>query len=129
VPALVACFGTAAAGLALVARPGLPLGPLVAVAALVGVGIFAGQPGLNALAASLYPTDQRSTGIGAALGIGRIGAILGPVLAAALMARGWADEAIFRLSAVPALLSAAAMIALARVLPPRGADPSARGAA
>jgi AAHS family 4-hydroxybenzoate transporter-like MFS transporter len=129
VPVLVACFGTAAAGLALVARPGLPLGPLVAVAALVGVGIFAGQPGLNALAASLYPTDQRSTGIGAALGIGRIGAILGPVLAAALMARGWADEAIFRLSAVPALLSAAAMIALARVLPPRGDAPSARGTA
>lgn len=117
VPVLVACFGTAAAGLALVARPGLPLGPLVAVAALVGVGIFAGQPGLNALAATTYPTDRRSTGIGAALGIGRIGAILGPLLAAALMSRGWADEAIFRLAAVPALVSAAAVLALSRVLP------------
>jgi AAHS family 4-hydroxybenzoate transporter-like MFS transporter len=116
VPVLLGCFASAAASLSLVATPGLPFALLSALAFVAGWGIFAGQPGLNALAATFYPTDLRSTGIGAALGVGRFGAILGPVLAAALMARGWPHQAIFRAAAVPALVSAAAVIALGVIL-------------
>ena len=35
---------------------------------------------LNALSATYYPTYLRSTGIGWGLGIGRVGAIIGPWL-------------------------------------------------
>ena len=45
-----------------------------------GSGIIGGQTGANVLAASIYPTFIRSTGVGWALGIGRIGSIVGPVL-------------------------------------------------
>ena len=134
VPVLTTCFAAAALNLALVGQPGLPLAALVAVAFVAGWGIFGGQPGLNALAATYYPTDLRSTGIGAGLGIGRFGAILGPVLAGELMLRGWSTEDLFRAAAAPAAISTIAILAMRRVLgraderrpvadPARGSDP------
>jgi AAHS family 4-hydroxybenzoate transporter-like MFS transporter len=124
VPVLATCFAAAAASLAAVGEAGLPVAALAAVAFVVGWGIFGGQPGLNALAATYYPTDLRSTGIGAALGVGRFGAILGPLVAGALLAAGWSGAALFRAAALPALVSMAAVLALRRVLastPGRGA--------
>jgi len=109
---LAACFASAAVTLVLIGRPGMPLALLFLVAFLTGWGVFGGQPGVNALAATLYPTDLRSTGIGAGLGIGRFGAILGPVLAGALMLRGWSTEAIFRTAAVPAVVAMLAVLAM-----------------
>ena len=114
-PVLFACFGGAAACLAVIGRPELPLGALVAVAFLTGWGVFGGQPGLNALAATYYPVHLRSTGIGAALGVGRLGAVLGPLLAAELLRRQWSSEALFQAAAVPAIVSAVAVLALRRV--------------
>jgi AAHS family 4-hydroxybenzoate transporter-like MFS transporter len=125
VPVLATCFASAAVNLVLIGRPGLPLEILFAVAFLAGWGIFGGQPGVNALAATYYPTDLRSTGIGAGLGIGRLGAILGPVLAGALMLRGWSTEELFRAAAVPAALSTIAILSMRRVLGPMDADRSA----
>jgi AAHS family 4-hydroxybenzoate transporter-like MFS transporter len=63
-----------------------------------------------------YPTNLRSAGVGAGLGIGRFGAILGPLVASALVARQWPMGALFRVAAVPALLAAAAVAALPWVL-------------
>jgi AAHS family 4-hydroxybenzoate transporter-like MFS transporter len=112
---LGACFATAAVSLLLIGRPGTPLPALFVIAFLAGWGIFGGQPGVNALAATLYPTDLRTTGIGAGLGIGRFGAILGPVLAGALMLRGWSTEALFRAAALPAVVSVLAILAMRSV--------------
>jgi AAHS family 4-hydroxybenzoate transporter-like MFS transporter len=109
---LFACFAGAAANLAVVGGPGLPLAVLVAIAFLIGWGVFGGQPGLNALAATFYPIHLRSTGIGAALGVGRLGAVLGPLLAAELLRRQWSGEALFQAAAVPAVVSALAVLAL-----------------
>src|SRR5262249_26262610 len=78
---LVACFGGAAVMIALIGQPGLTATMLFVVVFLAGWGIFAGQAGNNAVAATYYPTTLRSTGVGAALGIGRIGSILGPTVA------------------------------------------------
>jgi AAHS family 4-hydroxybenzoate transporter-like MFS transporter len=98
----------------------LLLWALVAVAFLAGWGIFGGQPGVNALAATWYPTDLRSTGIGAALGVGRFGAILGPVVAGALMLRQWSTQELFQAAAIPAVASAALIFAMRWVIePPR----------
>jgi MFS transporter, AAHS family, 4-hydroxybenzoate transporter len=117
---LTACFALAAVNLALIGQPGLPLWGLVAVAFMAGWGIFGGQPGVNALAATWYPTDLRSTGLGAALGVGRFGAILGPLVAGALMLRQWSTQELFQAAAIPAVASAALIFVMRWVIePPR----------
>lgn len=116
VPVLGTCFASAAASLIVIGHPGLPLEALFAVAFLAGWAIFGGQPGVNALAASFYPTDLRSTGIGAGLGIGRFGAILGPVLAGELLLQGWSTEALFRAAAAPAAIATIAILSMRPVL-------------
>jgi AAHS family 4-hydroxybenzoate transporter-like MFS transporter len=72
---------------------------------VAGWCVVGGQPGLNALSASYYPTYMRSTGVGAGLGIGRIGAIVGPLIGGELLARQWGSEELFYAAALPALIS------------------------
>jgi AAHS family 4-hydroxybenzoate transporter-like MFS transporter len=64
---------------------------------------------MNALAAEFYPTAVRSTGVGWALGIGRIGSIVGPVVGGLFIALGWSTDRIFVAAAVPAALAALAV--------------------
>jgi AAHS family 4-hydroxybenzoate transporter-like MFS transporter len=116
IPMLTACFAIAAASLALLGEPSLTLPLLFVVAFLTGWGIFGGQPTLNALSASYYPTDLRSTGIGAGLGIGRIGAIVGPVVAGELMRAQWSTEALFHAAAIPAALATISVLVFARAV-------------
>jgi AAHS family 4-hydroxybenzoate transporter-like MFS transporter len=82
------------------------------VVVVAGMGIVGGQAAVNALAATYYPTSLRSTGIGWSLGIGRIGAIVGPVLAGELMALHWSNQQLFIAAAVPALISAVVMLGM-----------------
>ena len=77
--------------------------------ALIGAGVFLG---LNALAGTIYPTYMRATGAGWALGIGRIGAIAGPVLGGNLLALGMARPSILTLTAIPFIFCALALFAL-----------------
>ena len=112
VAVLTGCFTLAAINLAVIGQPGLSLSLLFVVAFLAGLGIFAGQPGLNSFAATVYPTDVRSTGIGTGLGIGRFGAFLGPILAGELMRRHWSGQDLFHAAAIPAALSALAIFSV-----------------
>jgi AAHS family 4-hydroxybenzoate transporter-like MFS transporter len=118
IPVLAACFGTATISLALLGQPSLALGLIFVVAFFAGWGIFGGQPSLNALSATFYPTDLRSTGIGAGLGVGRFGAVFGPSLAGLLMARQWSTESMFYTFAVPALLATIAALLMTRAMSP-----------
>jgi MFS family permease len=103
--------------IALIGQPGLSVAMLFVVVFLAGFGIFSGQAGNNAVAATYYPTTLRSTGVGAALGIGRIGSILGPYVAEFMRPR-YSTQQLFLVFAVPALLSAAAVAALRTVMRP-----------
>jgi AAHS family 4-hydroxybenzoate transporter-like MFS transporter len=76
---------------------------------LAGAGIIGGQTAANALAAAAYPTQIRSTGVGWALGIGRIGSIIGPLVAAGLLMVHVSVRGIFLVSAIPALVAAGAI--------------------
>ncbi|SDJ56488.1 MFS transporter, AAHS family, 3-hydroxyphenylpropionic acid transporter [Paraburkholderia steynii] len=79
-------LGIAAALAALVAANGgvsMACGGLLAGLFLVG-----GQSVLYALASSIYPTHVRGTGVGAAVAVGRMGSILGPLIAGQLLAIG-----------------------------------------
>jgi AAHS family 4-hydroxybenzoate transporter-like MFS transporter len=65
-----------------------------------------------AVAASVYPTAIRGTGLGWALGVGRIGTIIGPTLAGILLATGIATPKLFILSAIPVAIGAVAAFVL-----------------
>jgi AAHS family 4-hydroxybenzoate transporter-like MFS transporter len=103
---LVPAFCVAAIAIALIGREGIPAAALFAVVTVAGLCIIGGQPAVNALAASYYPTALRSTGIGWSLGIGRVGSILGPMLGGELIRRQWSNSSIFATIAVPAVVSA-----------------------
>lgn len=73
---------------------------LAAAVASFGLGFFlsGGQFLLYGIATDLYPRAVRGTGTGFAVGVGRCGAVLGPLLAGALLARsGNADHALLAL--------------------------------
>jgi MFS transporter, AAHS family, 4-hydroxybenzoate transporter len=82
---------------------------MMTVTVILGCCVQGAQAGLNALAASFYPTSMRSTGVGWALGVGRIGSIVGPVLGGMLLSLEWSPQQIFLAAAVPALCSALAI--------------------
>src|SRR5205085_2688245 len=75
---LGSAYASAAFSIVFLAVSGATAPLLLTAAALAGVGTVGSQIGLNALCAQLYPAAIRATGIGWALGIGRIGSIIGP---------------------------------------------------
>jgi AAHS family benzoate transporter-like MFS transporter len=91
-PVTVMSFGGAAIALALLstAPPTWAVYLLVAVA---GLGTTGTQILLNAFVAIYYPAGIRTTGLGMSLGVGRIGAIVGPtfggLLAGAQLSLSW----------------------------------------
>jgi MFS transporter, AAHS family, 4-hydroxybenzoate transporter len=88
----------------------------LAIAFGAGFGLIGGQAAANALAAMSYPTEMRSLGAGWALGIGSVGSITGPAIGAMLLEGQVGIRNVFLLSAVPALLTALAMLALGWLL-------------
>jgi len=91
--------------------------PLATIAIFLG-GFFliGGQNAANALSATFYPTMVRSTGVGWALGIGRIGSIIGPFIGGIMLARQVSTETLFTYAAVPALIACVASFALVGVV-------------
>jgi len=118
---LIAAFIASAV---LIAAMGTCVGyfPGLAVAA-VFAGFFssAAGGGLIAVAAGAYPVDARATGVGWALGLGRLGSILGPLGAGFLVGQGWRVSHIYFAMAGPALLAAGLMMLLARDMASRQA--------
>jgi AAHS family 4-hydroxybenzoate transporter-like MFS transporter len=89
--------------------------PLVTVAIFfAGFCIVGGQIAANALTAECYPTAVRSTGVGWALGIGRVGSIIGPLVGGELLALHWDARSLFFIAAAPALCAALAALLLSR---------------
>ncbi len=79
---------------------------------LAGFFVLGGQLGLNASAATLYPTFMRSTGAGWGLGIGRIGSIAGPIVGGVLITSGISHQQLFLIAACPMLVCAVSIMVL-----------------
>lgn len=77
-----------------------------------GAGVIGSQFCINALASAFYPTAVRSTGVGWALGIGRIGSILGPLVGGFALASGATMAAIFSGAALPIVVCSVAVMLL-----------------
>jgi AAHS family 4-hydroxybenzoate transporter-like MFS transporter len=115
-PMLALTFAVATGSVALIGVPGLSLPVLYLIVFIAGWCIVGGQPGLNALSSSYYPTYLRSTGVGAGLGIGRIGAIVGPMIGGALVAAQWTPQQLLWAAALAPAISTAVVITLWFVL-------------
>ena len=106
-------FLTAAASIFLLSfqLPSLLLYLLVAVA---GIGSIGTTILVNAYTANYYPAGSRATALGWSLGIGRLGAILGPIFGGLVLASNLGLEWNFYAFAIPALLGALVIFLMPR---------------
>ncbi|HGE7236418.1 TPA: MFS transporter, partial [Serratia marcescens] len=81
-----------------------------------GIGISGSQVGLNALTATLYPTQSRATGVSWSNAIGRCGAIVGSLAGGVMMAMNFSFDTLFFIIAVPAAISTVMLMLLTAVV-------------
>ncbi|MDH4847948.1 MFS transporter [Pseudomonas sp. BN605] len=84
---------------------GLP-GYGVAVGLLLGITVNGCVAGLYAIAPTVYDASVRTTGVGFAIGVGRAGGILSPVVAGFLIDDGWQPGSLFTTYAVAFTIAA-----------------------
>ncbi len=119
-PRVVALFFfTSAVALLIFGNLSMPLALTLLAALAVGFTVQGGFNGFWALSARFYPTDIRSTGIGWSMGVGRVGAVLGPLVGGYLVEADLAMGAIFAIYAVPAVI--AGLLVLLVVIPEKRA--------
>ncbi|QIQ20979.1 MFS transporter [Zophobihabitans entericus] len=79
---------------------------LLSLITLIGFTLFGAMAGLYATAPKVFPAEIRTTGTGFVLGIGRLGATIGPYLAGILIAANWSMESYFTALGLPLIISA-----------------------
>ncbi len=84
----------------------MPVAMTLLVAVAVGITINGAFNGFWGLSASLYPAEIRGMGIGWAMGVGRIGAVLGPLVGGLLLGAHVPIAGIFAIYVVPVVLAA-----------------------
>ena len=80
-----------------------------------GFCISGGQKSVIALAAIYYSRSLRSTGVGWALGIGRLGGIAGPLVVGMMYSAHWTPSQIFQLAALPVFAAGAGVFVMGRL--------------
>jgi AAHS family 4-hydroxybenzoate transporter-like MFS transporter len=85
-----------------------------AILALAGVGVIGGQVGANALATITYPVAMRATGLGWALGVGRVGSIVGPTIIGLMLARAADARSVYLWCLAPIAIGMVAIALLQR---------------
>jgi AAHS family 4-hydroxybenzoate transporter-like MFS transporter len=81
---------------------------MMTITFVLGFVVQGAQGGVSAVAATFYPTSIRSTGIGWCLGVGRVGSIVGPLIAGVMLKLDWSPRQILLAGAIPALCAAVA---------------------
>lgn len=97
--------------------------------AVSGFCIVGAQHVLNNFTAGSYDTEMRASGVGMELGVGRVGAILGPFVAGLLQGATGGSDAMFWTIGIAALLAgvAVASLGLSRPALPDVRQPVAQG--
>jgi AAHS family 4-hydroxybenzoate transporter-like MFS transporter len=89
---------------------------LACTAFLGGFFVIGTQTGANGTSSIVYPSSVRATGVGWALGVGRLGAVLGPFLGGLMVTHQWPTQHLYMAAAVPAAVAAVCALALSRML-------------
>jgi len=99
--------------IALIALAPMPYLALLALCFLTGLTIVGSQDGANAACGALYPARMRTSAIGWALGIGRLGGIAAAPLGGFLLAAGLKPTQVLLSACIFAAIAAAATAGLA----------------
>jgi benzoate transport len=99
------CLGFTAVAMVLFGAFAADLRAAFPIALAIGVFLFGSMVGLYAATPILYPAAIRATGMGWAIGIGRIGAILAPVIAGLLVDREWGAGDLYYAFAAPLVVA------------------------
>lgn len=102
---IVPFFALGAISLLILSRD-LGFGALMIAVAVAGLGTVASQVLSNGFLVSTFPAECRASALGAALGLGRIGAILGPLLGGWILGSSLGFEWNFYAFALPAAAAA-----------------------
>lgn len=106
-PMLVFAFLLAAAGFYTFATmPNLSRGAMTAVLIATGFGVVGAQGGINTITSMIYPVAMRSTGLGWALGVGRVGSIVGPTIGGYVLASAADPRSAYLVCIIPAIVGA-----------------------
>jgi AAHS family 4-hydroxybenzoate transporter-like MFS transporter len=105
-------YGLGAVLLVVLGMIGSGFGALLAINCLLYFFLIGDQNIVNAMTGAIYPPKIRATGSGWAIGIGRIGGIIGPSIAGALLAAHWVPSQLFVVAAIPTLTTAALVLVL-----------------
>jgi AAHS family 3-hydroxyphenylpropionic acid transporter len=103
------------------------LAAILILSGLCGALVIGANYILYALSPLLYPEAVRAAGAGAAVAVGRLGSIAGPLVAGELRAAGYTPGQVFE-ATVPAVLAAGLMVAVLTSLRAGGAAAPARAA-
>lgn len=106
---LAAMYAVAAVSITLLGYP-MPTAALFVVVGLAGASTIGTQIVANAYTGQFYPTAVRSTGLGWALGIGRTGAILAPIVIGTLVGMKLPLQQNFMAISIPAVLGMIAVL-------------------
>ena len=109
-------FLVGGAAVGLVGSVGASIALMVAMIAVAGFCNIGCQLTNAAMAASLYPTDIRGTGVNWAHGIARYGSIIGPTVGGFLLDQKWPLQDIFLIFAVPLVLASGCVLLLGAVV-------------
>src|SRR5271166_953617 len=101
-------YAIGAVFIAVISLVALPYATLLAIIFLCGMTIIGSQTGANATCGKLYPARMRTSGLGWALGIGRLGGIAAPVLGGYLLSSGMVPTQIFLSACLFAVIAAVA---------------------
>jgi AAHS family 4-hydroxybenzoate transporter-like MFS transporter len=108
-------FALGTVAIAAIGWVGHSAGLLIAVTFTAGFLTIGAQMCTVAICATFYSTALRATGVGWAMGVGRGGAIVGPMLGGVLIGVGTAPPTLFGMAAVFSLVAAAAVLAMGRL--------------
>jgi AAHS family 4-hydroxybenzoate transporter-like MFS transporter len=124
--AAVVSAAIAMAMLAYLGTPGLSASLITMIAVVALAFSSATHQSINGIVGSFYPTIVRGNGVGYASGCGRIAAIIGPMIAAALYPANLSLQQFLYCLAAPYLVLACALLALERLqsrMRAEGAEP------
>jgi AAHS family 4-hydroxybenzoate transporter-like MFS transporter len=127
IPALFTAYAGTAVLLVLFIVGPTSVAAWIVLLLLVGAGAVGGQMAAGSIAAAYYyPPELRSTAVGWFNGIGRIGAIVGPLVLAGLMRAGWTSSHILGFLALPMLICAGGVLFLPQALRASSGQTSSR---
>ncbi len=82
------------------------------LAFVIGAALFGAMAGIYAAAPAVFAADVRTTGLGWAIGIGRVGAIVSPLSVGLLVDGGWQPSWLYVVYALPLVVAAWACLSL-----------------